>query len=565
MYEVMGEEGRALHHQISDLPNKVSCPSFLFAWHDVLTKEKNRRLSWPKITESQPARSTEHVTACATLNGSKKDCQDKSAGGESILKLLEHGAAMCSSNPRDFVLVSCLFRLLSFVEQEKLFSNLPSSAHESLKSRDELIRFSRDCLLRCLTLIFQATSTGMTGWLEYGSSLRFGRIAERPFSLLQELVCNYAKLRMWDEAEDVLVAMQLRCEQHLPMYHPYTLVSMLDRAAVTSIKGNTNFAKRLLSQVSHRAAFYLREMEDECLARLREQVSADQRANAVLRFDQGLPPASHVEGFVHVLQRQSSRKLLEFLGDEDEIKLIGDTILADSLALLANCVSATESLWSTSSISSYIGCSSRCWKLALSLYSRAFAGFSKRPAWDDNMVNQSALGIARCLRELGDGQRALQVLASVVSDYETTNDFGAMIDAPAGLEALVKSSLLIAEQEEEASKSYQMLSLNFLPLSFGTLAVSNYEGQCSKRIAYASCLWFMAILSVEINANEKGRSEALKLLRSSSSVLQYALSKTPHSDFSTKAELIVFLRKIDNEARHIIDLPLPTERSGKLC
>jgi hypothetical protein len=281
--------------------------------------------------------------------------------GDYFLGLLEYGAETVSNNPRDLAAFSCLYTLLAHIADRERFHYLPASAHESLKSRNRIIETARMCLVRCLALSIQATSSGMIGWLEYGSQ-QVTHLAERPCRLLHDLACCYARQGMWKETEDILQAVVLRCEQQFPLYHPFTLVSMLDLAATASMRGDRRFARNLVSKASRRLAYYLREMEDESMAKLDELVSSDRGDNSVFRFDQGVHATSHVEGFVHVLQNVSTSDLLTTLGRENEVVFIKQSMLADSLAVLANCRTAAESLWPHSIDSTT---TNECWRLAL--------------------------------------------------------------------------------------------------------------------------------------------------------------------------------------------------------
>jgi hypothetical protein len=108
-----------------------------------------------------------------------------------------------------------------------------------------LSRLQEMTLLRSLSLSNQAMSVGMAGWLEYGSSELLDRSIDRSFEVMENLACLHARQGRWMVAVDILRALVMKCEQHLPLYHPVTLVSMIDLAGALTEASQHEKAKRI--------------------------------------------------------------------------------------------------------------------------------------------------------------------------------------------------------------------------------------------------------------------------------------------------------------------------------
>jgi hypothetical protein len=87
-----------------------------------------------------------------------------------------------------------------------------------------------------------------------------GAVTQRAFVVLRHLAYDFGLHNQWGDAECVLLALVVRCEQYLPLYHPTTLTSLLDLAIAASMVEKTAFAERAVSRAAKRLSAYLSEM-----------------------------------------------------------------------------------------------------------------------------------------------------------------------------------------------------------------------------------------------------------------------------------------------------------------
>ena len=408
------------------------------------------------------------------------------------------------------------------------------------------LEISRECLLRCLAITNQGTSVGMTGWLEYGADNSFGRISDRPFETLHQLACNLASRNDWGGALDVLEALVSRCEQHLPLYHPTTLSSLLDLAGAARMNSNKSLENKVISSVAEKLAFYLVEQENNFFSNVnRSSQEGRQGEIAVLRFDNGIDGIMMLRSFVEMYEAQASRAFLRILcgaggGSCDDLKFINHCLLADAMSVLANCMLAAERLFGASS--DVVTNSRYYWRRAYSNYEAAFKGWvGKKHSIGDDCVFSAVYGISRCLRELGQRQKSMQILSSVVSALEKTK---------AETEAI----------KEEATETYSNDAFCFLPSRHSTSRKLCLTKSCHyggrKEYSMALCLWLMATLAVEDSPNERGRIRALSLLHAASEELQTVLSASGPGDsmmISYKQKCYDILMRVEQEAKELLE------------
>lgn len=466
-------------------------------------------------------------------------------GGDVFLAILDYGCSAASGNPRDVATFYCLYALFSFIVKRERDEEL-SGLGFGVRTASDVIEYSQQCLLRCLKISNQAISTGMTGWLEYGCSSSLDRLTERPFVVLRHLAYDLGRRNQWDECECVCLALVVRCEQYLPLYHPTTLTSLLDLAIAASMVGKTTFAGRIVSRAAERLSAYLSEMESEYLSHLsRCRSSVVKPGDTIFRIEHGRDASFMLHAFVSLFRSHLVRDITVLVGRNNEIILTNHCFVADSLAVLANCLAAAKSsLGSTSG--SVGGDEAHYWQLAFAHYRLAFNGFSKTKGLDDPSVSKSAYGLARCLREFGETEKALQLLLLVVSYTDRTT-----VDSDAK-EPTASSAGPAGETEiGDDSKDDLTVLPRFLPFSLSSKTVSD-KTRAAKHTSSALCLWLMAILSLDQSPNEEGRERAFSYLHAASVSLQSALNiVSVVEDEATKTMCIRFLAMIEDEAMQI--------------
>ena len=382
---------------------------------------------------------------------------------------------------------------------------------------------SKECLLRCLAVSNQGISIGMTGWLEYGATNSFGRMANGPLIALRELSFTFASLGEWHQTIDALQSLIMKCDQQQPLYHPTTLLAMLDLAGVARIALQPKLERATLTVVATRLAFYLAEQEHIFFSRFGASVEESSQKVAVLQFNNSMEGIPMLEAFVELFESQLSLTLLERVSnttfkESNDILLGSHALLADSLTVLANCILTTENFIG---VSSAVKNTSRYyWRKAFEHYEITFKGKirNKRKLNDAGVVS-AAYGMARCLRELGMRAKALKLLSSIVSAL------GRQVVNPGS-----------SDDNDDDSGARCDVSLSFLPCrdtsSRRFLLTNNGAHRPRQEHFMALLLWLMAVISVEDQQNERGRMRALSLLHAASETLRTGIAHTAQDDRS---------------------------------
>jgi hypothetical protein len=459
--------------------------------------------------------------------------------GDLILAMLEHGSRRASEKPRDVATFYCLYGLFTYIVDQDGGRSISKLSFGVTNSTD-VIEHAKRCLLRCLTISNQAISTGMMGWLEYGDSSPFDRLTQRPFAVLRELSYVFVRLGNWTDAECVIRALVSRCEQHLPLYHPTTLTALLDLAVATAMTGNRAFSEHTLSRVAGSLSAYLSEMESGYFRYLSRCRAGNKPGENAFRIEQGRDFIFMLEAFVSLFQMDLNREIFRLVDRENSILLANHCFLADALSILANCKAAARSVLGVSSgTKSENGLLN--WQLAYGHYQHGFTGFSKTKPLDDVDVIKASYGLARCLRELGETEKALELLTLVVS-FTVRNSHSAKKNETE------KRSANTAEQTKKSE-------LGFLSQSLcRRCGCDEDKVRASKLISSALCLWLMAILSLETSPNEEGRERSFGFLHAASVSLQSALNAVSEADDETmRATCVQYLGIIEEEALQIAE------------
>jgi hypothetical protein len=392
----------------------------------------------------------------------------------------------------------------------------------------QLVDVSRRALLRGLTIANQASSQGMIGWLEYGSSNFLDRTAGRPLDILGMLAYQQASRQKWQVSIDILRTLVLRCEQHLPLYHPVTLSSMLDLAATCLSASKRTLGLHVVVQVSERLSFYLTEQESAYVEFHDALQSGSNEGDVSFQPLTGADHLSMLRSFTALFEELLDRDYLQLFGDDNDILLINRCLVGDSFAVLANCLQLSETgrkpLYRSSD--SYWSAACRQYRLAFEAWTRKGYDLSHPN------VSTSACSMARCLRELGEVEKAARILTSVV---------GAAGQASPNEEAM-GPSLELSKHEDP--------STSFLPPRAPSDCRKD-DGITAEEAA-ALRLWYMAAYAVESNPDERGRIRALSLLHASSESLQRALKEAPSfGEDSSSASRLEMLECVEDEARDI--------------
>ena len=456
-----------------------------------------------------------------------------------LTALIGCGAREVFEDPRDTGALNCLFSVLSYILGGGAKQQFTGTGIEQKR----LVKYSRQCLMRCLEIGDQGHSTGMTGWVDHEQSGPLCRIvAETPFALLHRLACSHVREGKWNSAERILRSLVLRSEQQLPLYHPTVLVSLLDLAALCSINGNVLFAEALVSRASERLTAYLTEMESAHMGHLDQCASVNSNVGGDLcQLDNGRDAFSMLSAFVENFQVLLQREMVALLGEDDEYVLAYRLLLGDSLVVLANCTSASNMSFGRTDTDVTAKKALSFWGLAFVHYRSAFQGFVARKGLEDPNTACAAYGSARCLRELGKSEQALTVLSTVAKVLFD----GAVTKSD---DQAVKAGKKRTGDQERGQRH------SFLPSTTLSHTKTYHHRREIRQLRSSSmCYWLMAVLIAESQPNEGGRVKALKFLQRASVSLQRALGFSASSnDESSRATCVDWLRKIEDEAKSIL-------------
>jgi hypothetical protein len=480
---------------------------------------------------------------------------------ELVLATMKIGALEAQASPRDFSSFYCLYVLARRLDYLYLVTRRPDDSKDVEKASQawnvkvkEIQTIAKRLLLRSLAISNQATSTGMVGWLEYGSSNPLERTLSLPFEVLGQLSCNLAAADDWDSASDVLGSLVLRCEQLLPPYHPTTLSAMLDLSAASSMAGNTVLAQGLITRVSDLLSLYLSQHERLFYERQQTLAQFEYSGDKVVCFDDGEDIISLLKAFATSFLGQLSREFLRIVPPSHEVKLFNHSFVADALAVLANCLSAGEdrSTEPMPNSKKTVGESTSSkahkyyWSLAYEHYQQALRGWLRVSTLTHPSTAATAYSVARSLRELGMLDQALKILTALTSALKENLENPQMQPS----EFSHRMVFLMPPTFDKSSGRKQ----NHAP------ALSLSES-CRNEQTLVLGLWLMAVLTVEQSPDERGRIRALSLLHSASDALRRILGHIKDLDEVTKNVCLELYECIEQEARVLFEpmelIPMP--------
>ena len=488
-----------------------------------------------------------------------------------LTAVLETGIIDAISNPRDVPALCCLNMLVTSLQKSNR-SSMTAESDKKAISALELSTFARRLLLRSLSISNQATSIGMIGWLEYGSTDLIDRTLNLPLEVLQRLSYNMAAQKDWAKAADVLCSLWLRCEQNLPRCHPTTICAMLDLAGALTKTKNTESAKFIISQALDLFASYLSEVESLFYdRRYFELYCKDPNRTRVVFFDDCVDAVGIMEAFSKKFHQDLSREFLEHLGSKHPIALLNHSLVADSFLVLANCLSSGEEMEESKEPGSARRNRERSnsgspqsryfWSLALSQYDLALRGWISIESIIHPNAASVTFSIARCLRELGKLKQALKLLETLASCLERKLDEEILETKKKSKNSSTTFSPVKGGRESSSNGRPSFISPRRLSSGSASSArdVTSTES-CEREQTAAVCFWMMAVLTAELNPDELGRNRALSLLHTASLTLQRVLSKHKSGnrlDDQTYQVCLDLYEQIEGEA---LDLFEPLER-----
>jgi hypothetical protein len=568
-YDVLGDKGPILHKDLCNLQATLTSKSLEFTSFDMCTFiEWAPRTTPPcELTEIQDAGETFKAEVSASMETEKISADlrtvfdgteaprsvtmewiDMDLGGmisdtlkgDLLDKLREDTTTLCDEE-RSLALLECAFACASEKLEDLVRSfclcsvvlycvrHFPTS--KNFKLRDiigepaGLLGLSRSYLVKSLSVCLNVRLEEQ----EIDDEIKFGKRAP---CLLNLLALTYAEEGRWNDAASVLETLILMCEERYTKVNPILITAMLDLASMSRRAGNHSHAGQLLMQVTERVSMLLVETEASYMEYLRN-ASRDTTNDAPLFYlDDGRDSFEILRQFVIVFQQVDGQVDLQRFRDP-WICWIYHRILGDSFAVLANCEQATWLYLSTNSIDhSHMETIRYYWSCALSHFEKAFEGFSAVAGLENRDVSGAIFGMVRCLRELGETDKALELLSMMV----------------AGLENVTHAPQDPFDSDLNSSSSPCYVAHALLTTQQG----QNADHPCfDHHIVRALCLWWMSILSVDKNKGQEGRNRAFRFLHTSSLSLQLALTEMHPNDEDTRKVCVNFLETIEQEAKNI--------------
>jgi hypothetical protein len=570
MYDIMQDEGCKLHQRLMELKN---------AWNGFPTMLTELTVS---ILSQAPAGQVQSFLAGASLSPCPAEPGSKNEGGGAIqqlkapnlddsstntdrddepkrhdiserehleelrkavfsdgdlfLAILEKACLDTSRRPRDLPIhYSCYLILRSVLHNANDTDHLPFLGF-NVNTRAELANHAKRCLMRALSISNQALSVGMYGWLEYGTRSPLVRLLGQPFDLLRLLAYDYALLGHWNHSERILKERLLRCEQHLPRYHPTTLICMIDLAVASQNTGQKRFASRLVSQASLRLSDYLAEMEKGVLLNLSKSTKVVGKASdTVVRIEHGRDSLTMLQAFVSIMRQEMKREMVDIvlLAESNEAILINHCFLGEALCIFANCRAASRAL--SGCRKEVRGAHDPLWTEAASHFHLALSGFIVQQDLKSMVVARAAFGLTRCLRESNESEKALEILSLVTSRH--------LQSGPTTSSSSSSGSVVVGGASPPHPPDKRFLR---------STPKNEQPSVLLKQVIASLCLWLMAALALDRSPDEDGRGLAFRYLHAASVSLQTTLGQASEDD-PLRSSYIQFLSMIEDEALQIAE------------
>lgn len=407
--------------------------------------------------------------------------------------------------------------------------------HELLKARYMLHRSESDfrasvaVLERTIEICDQASAVGMTGWMEFGSPSSLERLNLLPLEQLSRLASFYGQIGCWDKVAETTMSLLLRSERSLPLYHPRTVVALLDHTAAllrTKISRNVRQAGKFLDRSNERISLFLTE-------HIKRHRSQELNADAPRVDGASRSSMNWVRGFTAALKELGVRPFASILGTCDPSVLLYNSYLGDALSVLAKYGGQPPPI--------KLSFSESLWKLAAQFYRVALRGWLHIGGRRHANVPLTACGLARCLWEVNQRSECIDILSfaigssrgsvplrSLESSELVSNRAGASSTEPPS-DAELKCTLLISCQVNQLVSRMKLA----------------YEE------SLAVCLWWMAAYFVEASANDRSRLRALSLLHAATEALQIGLKNQCAGSQKAREKCSKFVEVVEKEAKEL--------------
>ncbi|CAJ1934278.1 unnamed protein product [Cylindrotheca closterium] len=450
-----------------------------------------------------------------------------------IKEAIDVGIEEATSNPRNLPAFYCLYLLLRRLEEidPDYFSIRRDGSSEY---RPSMRSIKTMLLTRSLAISNQASSLGMLGWLEYGSSNVVERQLGLPIEMMQRLAFDFASSGDWKKASDVLSSCVLRCQEHLPLHHPTTLCAMIDLAGTYTMTSMQSEAKAMIKTVSDIVGEFLAECEAAFFEDMSKLFSFERDREQILFFERKTNAVSLLTTFATDFNSLLFRDFLGIMDPNHHVTLLNHSLVANSFAVLASCLAASQSIPTTEAVTSES--SLRYWSLACLHYQHSLRGWTKLHSLSHPNATSAAFSIARCLRELGKIDESICILESLLECLQHSSERDDFGDNELDIEPKVLGSV------------------SFLPSKSG---LHNGSGvsipECRREQTIVLCLWTLAAFVVQRNPDEEARVHALKLLHQASDILRNLLYHADEMHGNTQRVCLELYNCVEEEARVLFE------------
>ena len=421
---------------------------------------------------------------------------------------LKNASMDISARPHDASLYLCIHDL--YVER---FLRTKSEADK---------KNAEKAILRSIEMIENANAIGMVGWVGYGKRHVLDRALERPFETQSNLASFYGLTNNWNASVSVLRSLILRCDQHLPLYHPITITTLVDLAAALLENGESDLAFKFCRRARDRLLMYLHEQDEACsrMQTMRKSSSTDHDRSQNEEYYKlvGLDHLDMLKVFAKNMNDLLSRKMMSVLRWCHPMRLLFFCFVGDSFSVLASNISReSDKLRDSQAQSEYCAESESTWTMAGKYYKQALRGWAKIKEPNHPDIMSTACSLARCLSELGRKREALRLLSSIVESAKRALDVEQTSSQEDGVTTCGISPAPSSDLEKKSNQRYTTNTVE-------TLVV---------------CVWSMAVYTMEDRPNEEGRVRAMGFLKSGIEILEKHGAKINKSERASQL-LVLF-------------------------
>ena len=298
----------------------------------------------------------------------------------------------------------------------------------------------------------------------------------------------------------------LRCDQHLPLYHPINITAHIDLAAALFEKGAEELALKFYRRARERLYLYLREQDYGCsrMHTLRGNSSEQDRSRNEEYYKLvGLDHLDMLKAFAKNMNDLLSRKIMSVISMSNPMRIIYFCFVGDSFSLLASIILREFDKHSESSSSESEKCleSDSAWATAGEHYKQALREWGKTRQVNHPDIMSTACSLARCLSELGRKREALRLLSSIIE--------------PA------KEALDGKHFNRQHTKEASTIMCSTTPyLNNVKREGCSHHDETNRVEMLAVCVWSMAVYTIEDRPNEEGRIRSMELLTEGIEILE---------------------------------------------